>query len=160
EGQQFLGHLGAVEAVAFSSDSKTLASAGIDKTVRLWNVEKGAEVATLAGHANTVLAVAFKPSDDRAPEFLASGGGDGFFRVWGLSDELNPRTLRGHTLGVSCVAFGGGRLASCCIDEHAVRLWEPLTGKEIARIPCNAYAAAFSPDGRLLVTVGGDAFQS
>src|SRR5207248_5460809 len=121
---------------------------------------KGKEVAALAGHTSAVNAVALAGGADRPPEWLASAGLDGTVRVWNLRDNLNPRPLRGHTSGVTCVAFGGKRLASCCLDEKTVRIGEPLAGKELARITCSAYAAAFSPDGRLLVTGGGDALQT
>src|SRR5262249_2194988 len=158
--RSFPGHLGEVAGVAFSFHGKTLASAGSDKTVRLWDLEKGKEVAVLAGHADTVNAVAFAPSDDDQPRLLASAAADGTLRVWNLRDEMNPRPLRGHAAGVTSVALGGSRLASCSPDEKSLRLWDALAGAEVARIPCNAYAAAFSTDGLLLVTGGGDAFQT
>ena len=41
------GHTGAVVAVAFSPDSKTLASASYDGTLKLWDMTTGKERATL-----------------------------------------------------------------------------------------------------------------
>ena len=41
------GHTGAVVAVAFSPDSKTVASASYDGTLKLWDMTTGKERATL-----------------------------------------------------------------------------------------------------------------
>ena len=40
----FKGHTSTIHAIAFSSDSKTLASVSMDGTVRLWNVFHGTQV--------------------------------------------------------------------------------------------------------------------
>src|SRR5712692_2414378 len=55
------GHRYAVTAVMFSPDGRLLATAGADKTARLWQVASGEPVRTLSGHAGWVWAVAFSP---------------------------------------------------------------------------------------------------
>ena len=57
------GHTEDVVRVAFSHDGKTLASASVDKTVRLWDAATGKTVRTLAGHEEAVRDVAFSPDD-------------------------------------------------------------------------------------------------
>src|SRR5437867_1942194 len=63
------GHLGPVRALAYSPDGRVLASGSDDRTIRVWNLERGREIATLTGHNYWVRAVAFSPDDQR----LASG---------------------------------------------------------------------------------------
>src|SRR5262249_17068571 len=64
---------GAINAVAISADGKTLASAGSEKTIRLWNTETLTQRLPLEGHAGPVYGLSFNASGDR----LASAGWDG-----------------------------------------------------------------------------------
>jgi WD40 repeat protein len=65
-------------AVAFSPDGKTLATAGADRLVRLWEVETGRFIRSFEGHTMSVTALAFAPDG----KTLFSAGLDKTVRVW------------------------------------------------------------------------------
>ncbi len=55
------GHTDPVYAIAWSPDGKTLATAGFDNTVRLWDAATRKEIKKYDGHTKLVLAVAISP---------------------------------------------------------------------------------------------------
>ena len=55
------GHENVIVAMAFAPDGKTLASVGIDGSLRVWSVPVRAEVAVLYDHTDWVQTVAFTP---------------------------------------------------------------------------------------------------
>jgi WD40 repeat protein len=67
-------------AVRFSPDGKTLATAGADRLVRLWEAETGRFVRSFEGHTMSVTALAFAPDE----KTLFSAGLDKTVRVWRL----------------------------------------------------------------------------
>ncbi len=67
-----------VTAVAFAPDGDTLAAAGSDGVIRLWDVPSGALRVTFSGHVGTVRRLAFAP-DGRT---LASLGEDRTVKLW------------------------------------------------------------------------------
>jgi hypothetical protein len=72
------GHTDEVFAAAFHPDGTRLATAGRDRAVWLWDLERGEEVARLLGHTSYVWSLAFSPDG----KTLASGSGDGTVRLW------------------------------------------------------------------------------
>ena len=70
-----LGHTKSLESEAFSRDGKLLATGGYDRTARVWDVDKGAAIATL-DHRAPVLALAFSP-DGKTLATASSRWGEG-----------------------------------------------------------------------------------
>jgi WD40 repeat protein len=123
------GHLGPVQALAFSSRGKLLASAGADHTVKLWIPKPCKLIHTFTGHTQAVWAVAFSPDGGR----LASAGQDEFVNVWEVTGE-RVASLR-YRSGVSALTFGrtDELVISADQDGRPVR-WDTDADRMIGRI--------------------------
>ncbi|KAK6429893.1 hypothetical protein LTR95_013958 [Oleoguttula sp. CCFEE 5521] len=123
--QTLEGHSDSVESVAFSHDSNRLASASLDRTVKIWNASSGACLQTLEGHNDSVLLLAFSYDSNR----LASASCDRTIRIWDANDGACLQTLEGHSGPVESVAFShdSDRLASASYDG-TVKIWDANRG--------------------------------
>ena len=139
----------------FDPVANRIASAGRDRTVRLWNVATGQETATLKGHTNEVHSVAFSPDGAR----IASASWDHTVKFWDAATGETTATLKGHAHHVTCVAFSpdGTRLASA--GDQTVKLWDAVTGLETATLSGHTnlvQGVTFSPDGARLASASSD----
>jgi WD40 repeat protein len=146
--QRFCGHEAPVMAVAFSPDGRRLASASVDKTIRLWDPVGGQELACLRGHGDRVWSVAFSHDSRR----VASASADKSVRLWDTDSGQELACFRGQAGRVSSVAFApdGVRLVLGCLDG-TVRLWDAADGRELACLRGHedrVTSVTFSPDGR------------
>ncbi|MCS6849571.1 MAG: hypothetical protein NZ700_00200 [Gemmataceae bacterium] len=75
-------HSDAILKIALHRERSILVTAGADKAVKIWDLEKGALQKTLTGHTDQVFAVAISPDGDK----LATGSYNGEVKVWKVSD--------------------------------------------------------------------------
>ncbi|MDB5350725.1 MAG: repeat-containing protein [Planctomycetota bacterium] len=149
-----------VTAVAFSPDGKWLAASGgtpgRQGEVRIWSVESWSEIGVLRGHADTVLALAWRPGKNQ----IATASLDKLILVWDVDSAKVVRTIKSHADIVNGLAYSpdGTKLASASSDKTA-KVFNAETGLQIAGLSTHQDAVlgvAFSPDGKHLATASAD----
>jgi WD40 repeat protein/uncharacterized membrane protein len=151
------GHANPVTSLAFTPDGKTLATAGNDGEVKVWEVAGGKEQASFGRGSFEIFALAISP-DGR---LLAMAGGEGArtsrrgtVRILEAASGKEVAKLEGHAARVRCVAFApdGKTLATGSFDG-AVKLWDVGAAKEthhLAHPEERVASLAFSADGSLV----------
>ena len=127
------------------------------KSLRLWDVATGRELAAFHGHMGFVHCVAFSPDGARA----ASGSLDCTIRLWPAAAPDPHVVFRNGSGWVGTMAFSpdGRRIATA--HNGSIRVWEPQTGEELwcttaPRGLLGRIALAYSSDGAMLVASGPD----
>ena len=151
--ERSLRYTGEIHAVAFCPEGRRLATGGVGRTARLWDLSTGTPLTPPFDHDGPVRVVAFRP--DGAS--VATAGGDGTIRLW---DAVTGEPLGGpirHGAPVTSLGFSpdGSRIAAAG-GSGGDFLWDAATGRPVLGAgPTRAHAVAFAPDGSALA-VGAD----
>ncbi|AVM74940.1 WD domain, G-beta repeat [Magnetospirillum gryphiswaldense MSR-1] len=150
------GASGPVNAMGVSADEHYLVTAVGDKTIRIWDLWLGREIARLSGGAAAVSHVAMVPGQNR---FLTIGG-DSSLVVWDVANLANPLKLGAALVPASDVVFlnDGATVAVGGVDG-SVTLWSIPERRILANWTAHGVGnvrLAISSAGGQLTSAGAD----
>lgn len=140
--------------VAFSPDGRRVASSSALRTVSVWDVESGEEIARFKGHESRVWGVEFSPDGSR----VAACSDDRTVRIWDVASGEEVVRID-HDAAVWSIAYSpdGSRLAGA--SEATIALWDAASGAQVASLEghrSRVRSVEFSPDGAYLVSGSED----
>jgi WD40 repeat protein len=151
------GHTGKVVSVGFSPDGNWLASASLDRTIRVWSMPSG-ELDRII-EDDSIKIIGFMKQSEK----LVSGGADQTIRIWNLQLGKLERSLGAYarpldpSLPVALSADGGTIATSS--PSHSVKLWDVSSGELLHTLQGHAsdvFSIAYSRDGHYLVSGSND----
>jgi WD40 repeat protein len=175
-----MGHEGWIRSVAFSPDSKIMASGGtIDQGIILWDIQTGKSLGILE-EIDDVLSLAFSPDgkvlaagDCKYPPdskaiavgnfpymFISTKELIGTIHIWNVQTRELLITLNGHEKGTLCITFSpDSKILASGGWDGTVRLWDIQTSKQLKILTDTGgpvFSIAFSPDGKTFATGSWD----
>ena len=143
-----------VSSVALSPDGKILASLD-DEEFRLWDVATGKELRRIDARKRMKTRIAFAPDGK-----IVATSTYQTIRLWDVATGKELGKREAHTGNINGIAYSpDGKLVASASQE--IRIWDAGTGKPLRALHGHdalwyVRAVAFTPDGKQLVSGGGD----
>jgi WD40 repeat protein len=169
--RKFVGHGDDVLNVSVTPNGRCVVSAGgdnysghmrrqsLDNTLRVWDLQSGRCLRTLAGHTDTVQSVSVTPDSRR----VVSGSRDNTLRVWDLESGHCLRVIEGYNYLATgmCVTPEGRRVVSGSLN-NTLRVWDLESGqclRTLAGHADNIAILCLTPNGQRAVSGGGNSYR-
>ncbi len=99
--KSWVAHADSILDLDISSDGRRVVTAGTDKLIKIWQVDRGEETGRLEGHGGAVYGVAFNSNATQ----VASAGADKELKVWDVLTREKIISLGHHSAGVTAVLW-------------------------------------------------------
>jgi WD40 repeat protein len=141
-----------IECIAFSNDSKLIATTSDDNTVNVYECVSGKCVSSYSKGFN-VNTLTF--SEDS--KYLVLGRSDNKVTILNVEDGSEVRTLEGHTEGIYAVVSSKDWIISGS-EDYTVKVWNRETGECIRTLQHGGFlqSMSISDDSKWLATGAGD----
>ena len=144
-------HTRAIKTLAFTADGKTLVSASLDTTIRLWDVDTGKSRLMADGHTGAIDGLSFLKDG----KTLVSGSSDCTLRLWNTETQDQQLIRVKHPWSAFYFAFSeDGKTVAIGSNRGNVRLWSRDTEDFIATFQASHRhlidQISFSPDDKIL----------
>ena len=165
EGSPVGGIFDGLTTVVFSPDGIKLATGGVDKFAKVWDVETGQELLSVLvdTDGSGVTRLAFSPEGRflaTASDSIPSGSSPAI--IWDIASGRKVSTFTGHnpTGRIWGMSFSpDGKRVATGGEEGALKIWNASTSEELLNLSghtSSVTGVGFSPDGKYLVSTGPD----
>ncbi|UKZ81834.1 hypothetical protein TrVFT333_009610 [Trichoderma virens FT-333] len=162
------GHGSYILALAFSPDSKLLASGSREDTIRIWNTATGqcqqilqsgqqtSPIDQIMGKGDYTRSIVFTHDS----KLLVAGSAEGPIRIWDITTGYCQRILPGHTWTVQSLALShDSTLMVSGSNDKTIRVWDCATGicqRTMDGHNNCVFRVAISHDSKLIASGAGD----
>lgn len=180
ETRRLYGHTDILTDITFTSDGRRIVSASWDKTVRIWDIQRGTESQSFTGFEDRIMSLSISPDDSF---LLISQGniGDNYQYVsasnnnnvwwWDMSNRDQLAVYRNYedwhwavdiNPDGTLAASGGGPLrlpTDLSMLDVGVRIWQIETGEDVLVLKAHTDtvdSVKFHPDGKHIFTSSWD----
>eukprot|EP00735_Rhodelphis_limneticus_P013639 TRINITY_DN7590_c0_g1::TRINITY_DN7590_c0_g1_i1::g.1931::m.1931 TRINITY_DN7590_c0_g1::TRINITY_DN7590_c0_g1_i1::g.1931 ORF type:complete len:781 (-),score=109.97,sp/Q00808/HETE1_PODAS/36.36/1e-50,sp/Q00808/HETE1_PODAS/36.03/8e-50,sp/Q00808/HETE1_PODAS/34.17/4e-39,sp/Q00808/HETE1_PODAS/30.69/1e-29,sp/Q00808/HETE1_PODAS/32.00/3e-16,WD40/PF00400.27/2.3e-11,WD40/PF00400.27/6e-09,WD40/PF00400.27/0.0074,WD40/PF00400.27/1.6e-06,WD40/PF00400.27/5.9e-09,WD40/PF00400.27/1.5e-08,WD40/PF00400.27/2e-11,zf-B_bo len=116
-------HTGSVKSAEFSTDGKFLVTASLDKTARVWGLQKSITCIAVLHHPDPVNSAAYSPDG----KYIVTASADKIARVWSTRSFTCVATIQHHTASVTCAAFSpDGSCVATASEDKTARIYKKL----------------------------------
>lgn len=126
---------GELTCVAYNPTGLLLASAGVEKVIRLYDTTSISLKSTLQGATQSVMVTAFSADEN----LVLGSSNDNSTRIWHLPTQRLRHTLNGHTSKVFAGCFSSGSdKALTGSHDRTIKIWDLVRGYVLRTIMCSS----------------------
>eukprot|EP00455_Lapot_gusevi_P037329 TRINITY_DN4171_c0_g1_i3.p1 TRINITY_DN4171_c0_g1~~TRINITY_DN4171_c0_g1_i3.p1 ORF type:complete len:388 (-),score=72.85 TRINITY_DN4171_c0_g1_i3:38-1132(-) len=153
-----------VLAACFTQDNQSVLTAGIEESIRMWDLRKNSVVMTLEGHSDSITGVSLSPDGS----FLLSNSMDNTLRCWDIRPyaphQRCVKVYMSHQHGLEknllrCSWSADGSKVAAGSADRMVYIWDAASRRLLYKLPGHAGSVneiAFHPKEPIVASGSSD----